>query len=146
MENMQLDERVLREYENNTSILNRNGTTSVAIKGWAISFSTAVTALKKDDIDLVFLLFLSTAILAFWFIEAVYRHIMNLLKSRQLKIEEYFETGTAEKLKSPYFFTELKGHFRFPYVLRAALEVRVCPIYILLLLALTMYFLFSRGA
>jgi hypothetical protein len=66
---MDLDERLMREYEILMGIINRLGTSSITIKGWTTTLVVAAISLKKGDLSGELSGILVLAIAGLWFVE-----------------------------------------------------------------------------
>lgn len=138
---MDIDKRLMKEYEIAWGIINRLGNATIVIKGWCVTLVAAILgfSISKDMFDNRILILLSILILSFWFIEATYRRVMETFKTRCKEIEGYFEDMKNKRnIASPLLAKSIEREREIISLIKAALLIRVFPLYLFLFIGITL--------
>ena len=142
---MDIDERLIKEYEIAWGITNRLGNATIVIKGWSITLVVAILgfSISRNIIDEKMLI-LFILILPFWFIEATYRRVMETLKTRCEEIEDYFEDiENKRNIVSPLLAKSIARESGIINLIKAALLIRVFPVYLFLFMVILLLYLLT---
>lgn len=135
----QIEDRLIKEYELLIGLINRYGNAGVMIKGWTLTIVLAALGIKQTP-DPAFHLVLIVAVFSLWLLEATYRNSGNTFKSRCKEIEEYFEDQKEFEISSPAINRTYSSKKSIRQLMLAALEFRVWPIYMILLVIIVIHY------
>jgi hypothetical protein len=131
----------MKEYEILMGIINRLGMSAITIKGWTTTLVVAAISLKKGELSGELTGILLLAIMGLWFVEITFRQVSASFKLRCADIEQYFaDPSSVSAISSPAINASKWREKGLRSLLRIAFHIRVCPMYILLLIGVAVLY------